>query len=633
MKPKAYSYTRLSSKKQTTGVGRDRQNDYFQDFIDAHPEFEPDSELSLVETRSSFRGGNFDRIKGVLGKFIKKCEDGEVAPGSHLVMEDMDRFSRAEVGRVMNWITTLVYEHSITIVFLKPEEKFVTQEFLSDPYALIITIMESSRAHGESVVKSRRTKKNWKKAREKARSENKIMTTKCPAWLEVCKATNKFVERRPKADAVRKIFELSAEGVGTVRIAQIMNESHPPISDHKIKPGQSRRWNKSYISKILKDRSVLGEFQPKIMNYETGIRQPEGEPIIGYYPRIISDDLFYRSLQKMALNRKTRSESNSDFINLLKGLVVNADDNSTMQIATSRVTRKNGDVYLQRRLHSYEYTRTKNGCPWSIDYWMLEDLVLHSLVEINIDDFTRVDQTRSEIKQLEQKISGIKEAISEYDKQFRNPKYRTMFDQILSAKVRLEDELIQENARYEQLISKAALSKPKAEMDIQMLKGLLGKEAISTSKKQRIDLVEVLPNLIAKILVVPVKFKNRQVGAIGSVLLHNEKVRNFVLAKQPGVARAMISTTDKGAIDIISTPNGLISFLDAENVDGWTGGKVVMKNIRGAKAKKLKKPKKIRDAENIRQKFLDGQFFGKFGVGHMFTNLFELDKQNDLDKN
>ena len=57
--------------------------------------------------------------------------------------------------------------------------------------------------------------------------------------------------------------------------------------------GKSNGWHASYVSKILKSRAVIGEFQPH--RVVDGKRQPDGEPISNYFPAIVDEPTFYRA--------------------------------------------------------------------------------------------------------------------------------------------------------------------------------------------------------------------------------------------------------------------------------------------------------------------------------------------------
>ena len=46
-------------------------------------------------------------------------------------------------------------------------------------------------------------------------------------------------------------------------------------------------WQNSTVNKILSSSAAIGTFQPSKM--QDGKRRPDGEPIRGYFPRIIPD--------------------------------------------------------------------------------------------------------------------------------------------------------------------------------------------------------------------------------------------------------------------------------------------------------------------------------------------------------
>ena len=75
----------------------------------------------------------------------------------------------------------------------------------------------------------------------------------------------------------------------------------------------------SYIAKILANRAALGEFQPHIR--VEGKRTPDGEPIEGYFPAIIDDELFYRAQhaksQRLVGGARRKGKA---FTNLFSGL-------------------------------------------------------------------------------------------------------------------------------------------------------------------------------------------------------------------------------------------------------------------------------------------------------------------------
>ncbi|WP_277392889.1 recombinase family protein [Vibrio maerlii] len=108
------------------------------------------------------------------------------------------------------------------------------------------------------------------------------MHSKAPFWLD---RTNDGFKSNQDVGVVQRIFDLAAEGLGHYSITGLLNKE-------RVTSPTGRGWNGSTISKLLRSRSVLGEYQPNTVSNK--IATPIGEPILDYYPRVIDDDLFSR---------------------------------------------------------------------------------------------------------------------------------------------------------------------------------------------------------------------------------------------------------------------------------------------------------------------------------------------------
>jgi DNA invertase Pin-like site-specific DNA recombinase len=89
--PVLYSYVRLSSSEQRTGLGAGRQTKLAEDYAKAHgltlsPETFHDLGLS------AFTGKH--RTHGALARFVALVEQGKIPRGSVLGLDSLDRFSR-----------------------------------------------------------------------------------------------------------------------------------------------------------------------------------------------------------------------------------------------------------------------------------------------------------------------------------------------------------------------------------------------------------------------------------------------------------------------------------------------------------------------------------------------------------
>ena len=288
MTRKAYAYSRLSTEKQLSGHGLERQRKAVQKYA-------TENNLELIEEYediglSGFTGAN-SKV-GKFGEFVRGIEDGLIDSNCTLIVENLDRISREQpLTAQANFIRLI--NSGVEIVTLLDHQKYNKQIINKNPHLLYISLGTMIRAHDESLIKSTRLKSAWRKKRELVQS--KPLTKIAPAWLIL--EDGKFIEKHNSFTVIRKIFDLCiSHGCGALAITKFLNqncEEFPPFS-------KSGKWTKSYITKILKNPSVFGNFQPhqKI----NGSRVPVGTEIQGYFPAIISKETFSLA-QKEISNR------------------------------------------------------------------------------------------------------------------------------------------------------------------------------------------------------------------------------------------------------------------------------------------------------------------------------------------
>ena len=368
-----YSYVRFSSKKQEQGDSVRRQIKAGDDWLAGNPQHALDASLRLHDLGvSAFRGANLDE-KGALGAFIAlaKRPDSPIPRGSILLIERLDRFSRQQTRKAYRAFVELV-EAGITVQTLDPLQT-INEANIDDLHIVLPLILQMTMAHEQSKEKSRRVGAVWEAKREKARSGTP-MFRKCPAWLVWDEDNGRFVPKREAVMAIEYIFRRTADGCGQRNLVVELNRNFKPL-------GTSGKWNSSYVQKVLNDRSVLGEFQPCRFD-GGGNRVKDGEPIPAYYPRVISEDVFYAAMAAKE-SRKRAKGRNTQFVNLFVGLL-HGQDGHALQVQTSRTPTKNGGTYVQRRLVSYGHKRgLASTCSYSLDYFRLEEVVLQALYELD----------------------------------------------------------------------------------------------------------------------------------------------------------------------------------------------------------------------------------------------------------
>jgi DNA invertase Pin-like site-specific DNA recombinase len=102
---KAYSYVRFSTKRQGKGDSLQRQLDRSRQYAAEH-------DLELQEQSFEDLGVSaFDRsnvTKGALAAFIQAAESGVIERGSYLLVENLDRLSRADLVDGISLLDRLV---------------------------------------------------------------------------------------------------------------------------------------------------------------------------------------------------------------------------------------------------------------------------------------------------------------------------------------------------------------------------------------------------------------------------------------------------------------------------------------------------------------------------------------------
>lgn len=100
---------------------------------------------------SAFRGKNFT-VKAALGRFLEAAKKGLLLPNPVLIIENPDRFSRAELDSADSTLWSLV-KSGVNVLFLS-NGLFLTRGDENDVVKRAILLFDFYRAHQESKRKS-----------------------------------------------------------------------------------------------------------------------------------------------------------------------------------------------------------------------------------------------------------------------------------------------------------------------------------------------------------------------------------------------------------------------------------------------------------------------------------------------
>lgn len=394
----AYSYIRMSTDIQLKGDSLRRQ-------LEASATYAKEHGLTLIDQigdkklhdigQSGFKGQNVKQ--GMLGYFIAALESGEVPPNSVLLVESLDRLTREKITEALELFLRIV-RLGVEIVTIMDGQRYSKERLDECPYMIYTSLGVMMRANDESETKSSRIKAIWEKKRRHA--AEKPLTSLGPAWLRLNKRTWKFEEITERVEVVTTIFDMCINGHGVYAIARHLNEHGVPLF------GKSKFWHFTYIRKILTNRAVLGEFEPK--KRISGEHVGTNEVIKGYFPSIVDETKF--NLAKAALlSRKTGAggKKGKNFTNLFNGLLFCGECGDRMQVKDRGV----GKATVKTVGCSRSFA--KSNC--SMPEWKLQDIENSLLLHLRDVDFSslRGSEQKSRMALLAEQIASLQIGIAD----------------------------------------------------------------------------------------------------------------------------------------------------------------------------------------------------------------------------
>lgn len=296
MNNSAISYLRFSSSKQKLGASYQRQ-------IEASEKYCKENNLTLIEQfeDTGISGWNEDNLEetAALGKILSLVKIGKITKGTTLIVENLDRITRANINTAVHLITGIL-DKGIDIVTTMDGKRYQRNCNSTD---LMVAIIYLVRGNDESEIKSIRVKQAWQKKRELINDGKFVKLTQHPNWLKI--ENRHYVEDQEAANLVRRIFDLYTSGIGGHLIAKQLNkENIVPFSR------TGKRFTFSSIERLLKNPAVIGRCE---------VVSPPKED---YYPRIISDSVWYKTQSMRSENNHYKGTRNdSPKINILSGLI------------------------------------------------------------------------------------------------------------------------------------------------------------------------------------------------------------------------------------------------------------------------------------------------------------------------
>ena len=435
--PRVFSYIRFSTPEQAMGDSERRQVDAAREWA-AKRGHKLDESLKPDKGISGFNGDH--RKKGHLGTFLKMVQAGNVPKGSILVVENIDRLGREGVFTTLKEIFFTLFDYGVTIQTLAPEQAFDQKSVETGEVFLLIAHI--IRARDESERKSHRGCQNWKQKKKRAHEDGCILTAKCPAWLTVVRdGTKRQFEVVPgAAETIRMMFELKLSGIGVRGICTKLNAGG----------GWTRAngFHASYLKKILQNRAVIGEHQPR--KNVGGEFVPDGDVLTNYYPKIVEPDLFF-AVQALFNTDCGNAGQTGKAQNLFVHLVKCAYCGGSMSFI---------NCHSRTRPHQYlacDRARRGVGCArHPVRYDECEKLVLENCHRLQPDRVLpnpgeqaarcqllrhSINGKHAESKGIEQQLENLTDQITRTQSQVMRDRYESKMEQLVEQQARIKLEL------------------------------------------------------------------------------------------------------------------------------------------------------------------------------------------------
>lgn len=411
----AYSYVRMSTEKQIKGDSLRRQVEWSKSYAARNDLGLQDQTFNDIGV-SAWKGKN--RTDGALGLFIERVKNGIIPSNSFLLVENLDRLSRMTPLEALDLFTDLL-KSGITVVARgewDDEEVYTWDTINRSTNQLQATISVMLRANRESERKSQLIRAAFDGKREK--SLKGIKTNHAPpSWITPTKvAKGEYVYAlNEKADTIRWIFEQSADGVGFDKIARMLNDKAIPT----LRPSK-RGWWYTNVAKVVESRSAIGEYQS--LAEDKGKYLPKGDPIPGYYPAVVTNDLWLRA-QKIAHRNRKGGRAGTRFSNLFDGLASCNHCQSPMYMQNNS---RSGHQFQYlvcsanwRKLKSPDGTLVCQHGTFRFRYKQAEQLVLDNVAEFGISDHLRIKRASDELRQADEAIADLRMKLADIDRALR----------------------------------------------------------------------------------------------------------------------------------------------------------------------------------------------------------------------
>ncbi len=217
--PKAISYVRFSTGKQSTGSSKERQDLAVTRWLVANPEYTP-SDLEYKDLGKSGYHGEHIADGGGWAKLLVAVKGGRIQPGDVVLVEAIDRTGRLDTSDMLHKVIIPILQAGVSIITLDDNTTYSKQTVNTPLIHLLLAKIQA--AYGYSKQLSERITASYEIRRTKARNGEKIKRF-AVTWL----TTDGQVKPQYR-QAVKQVFDWYISGIGKNTIATRIRASGVP---------------------------------------------------------------------------------------------------------------------------------------------------------------------------------------------------------------------------------------------------------------------------------------------------------------------------------------------------------------------------------------------------------------------
>lgn len=374
---RVWPYGRFSCDAQEEGDSRRRQDAAIAGWIERRGIPAGAVQRTVFDAGLSGYHGDHLRDGGGLAQIVTQIDNGVIRRGDVLLVESLDRLSRLRPS-VAQGLLLRVIGAGVVVEIIDGDYRVDTASYDSGDGTLWRIVGEIERAHRESSRKSSMVSASWS-AKRSAAGAGARTQHRAPRWLRWDGESGEYLVIPERADAVRRIYEWCLEGHGSKTVTRMLHSAGIP-------PFGGACWTEVYVQKILTSRTVLGEVQFNRAERDDQGRKilvPDGDPIPGYYPRVIEDGAWEQvSRQRADRAFWRRGARRGETPNILQGRIV-CTCGGSMQLEMSTRRLASGRTRTYRYYACSRYRQSQGqlcGQKRNVHKSLVEEIVVMQLL-------------------------------------------------------------------------------------------------------------------------------------------------------------------------------------------------------------------------------------------------------------